>query len=267
MKISFIGAGNMARALIFGMTDEMGISPSDIGICDVDKSAYGFFNERGFKTFPTNAEAAAFGEIIFIAVKPNNFTTLALENADLTGKTVVSVAAGITIAYIQSLLPAPAAIIRTMPNTPLLIGEGMTAMCRNALVSDAAYAAVTSIFSSLGEVAHMPEDRMNAVISVNASSPAYAYAFVRAMVRGAVAQGFTEAEAYPIAAKAFAGAVKMMEGGSSPDDLIRAVKSPNGTTAAALDSFETDGLEAIVARAMAACTRRADEMTREYCGI
>ena len=152
-------------------------------------------------------------------------------------------------------------VIRVMPNAPMMIGAGATAITRNELVSDKNFSKICGIFSFGGEVASIPENQMNAIISVNSSSPAYFYEIIRIMINYATTKGIDEKVARSMAQNAMYGAAMMLKNSDkSPEELISVVKSKKGTTEAALDSFKSSDLEKIFFEAMDACTHRAEEL-------
>ena len=150
-----------------------------------------------------------------------------------------------------------------MPNTPLLIGQGATAISRNSYVSDKLYTKICGIFAASGSVVSLDESLMNKVISVNSSSPAYVYLLAKAMIDGAVEQGFEKDFAKDLVYKTIKGAAEMLISSElDADGLIKMVASPKGTTEAALNSFNNNEFCKIVSKAMNACTERAEEMSR-----
>ena len=150
-----------------------------------------------------------------------------------------------------------------MPNTPLLLGAGATALCRGKSVPDDEFERVKEIFAASGMVEVLPEEQMNAVISVNGSSPAYVYLMAKAMVDGASEQGIDPKTALRLVAGTLEGCAKMLtDSGHSPDELIRMVSSPGGTTLKALDVLYDRHFESALKDAMLACTRRAEELGR-----
>jgi len=270
MKITFIGAGNLPEAIIHALVQKLDMDSQSITIFDKIEEQYRRYDKLNVKKAHTIRGALDGGDIIFLAVKPQNFAELLpdIKNAgsDLKNKIFVSTAAGITTEYISSRLAQNTAVIRTMPNTPVLIGKGMTALCKNNYVTDEDFKTVCGIFAALGEIIILPEEKMNAVISVNGSSPAYVYLFAEAMLAGAVEQGFDKNIIYPAVLQSLIGAFEMLkDGDKSPGELISAVASPGGTTERALASFRADDFTGIIKKAMSECTKRANELTEEYC--
>jgi len=269
-KIAFIGAGNLPEAIIYALVDKLNIDGQNITIFDKFEEQYKRYDKANVKKAHNLKDALNGGDIIFLAVLPQNFAELLLDikntGIDLTKKIFVSTAAGITTDYIESQTAQKIAVIRTMPNKPILLGKGMTALCRNGNTSDKDFKIVCGIFASLGEIIVLPESQMNKIISVNGSSPAYVYLFAEAILKGAVEQGFDEEEVYPAVLQSIIGSFEMLRNsGKSPSELIKGVAAPNGTTEKALESFYRDDFTGIIKKAMLACTNRADELTKELC--
>ena len=264
--LGFIGVGNMAGAIISGVLAKGIYSENDISIYDKDASKYDRFNINPSESI---ADLCVASDLIFLCVKPQIYSSVldeirtTVSKEILKNKTFISIAAGISTSFICRKLDIDAAVIRIMPNTPLLIGEGASAVCSNRFVNEADFKIVTEIFSSLGVCKILTEDMMNRVISVNGSSPAYVYLFAKAMCDAAKAQGITE-DMLPLVVQSIIGSAKMMQQSSlTPDELIKMVTSPNGTTLAALQSFESDDFCGTVMRAMQKCTDRAEEIAAE----
>jgi len=264
--LGFIGVGNMAGAIISGILSKKTFDKSDLTIYDKDTSKY-----EKFDITPSSsvAELCESSDIIFLCIKPQVYSSVLDEISKnvakevIKTKTFVTIAAGISTSFICKKLGTDASVIRIMPNTPLLIGEGASAICRNRFVNDDDFSTVSGIFSSLGVCKILTEDMMNRVISVNGSSPAYVYLFAKAMCDAAKEQGITE-DMLPLVIQTFIGSAKMMEKSSlTPDELIKMVTSPNGTTLAALESFERDNFCDVIKRAMQKCTDRAEEIASE----
>ena len=268
MKINFIGAGNLAEAIIYGLVNKLNIN--DISILDKNEEQYKRYDGLNLNyIYNFNLCEILAGDIIFLLIKPNNFAELLQDikslELDLSDKIFVSTAAAISTAYIQEKVGQQIAVVRTMPNTPVFTGKGMTALCKNDNVSEADFEKICGIFKSMGEIIILPEERMNDIIAVNGSSPAYIYLFAEAMLKGAVELGFDEREIYPVVLQSLSGSLDMLiNSGKMPGELIKAVASPKGTTEKALESFRADDFAGIVKKAMIACAERADEIAEEY---
>ena len=266
LSLSFIGAGNLAEAIINAIA---GNADTEISIFDVNLEQYKKYDGLDINRVYDLKDIVLCGDIIFLMVKPNDFPELLGGikdlNLDLSKKIFVSTAAAVSTDFIQKETGQKIAVVRTMPNTPIFTGKGMTALCRSGNVTDAGFEKVCGIFKSRGETIILPEERMNDIIAVNGSSPAYVYLFAEAMLEGAARLGFDKRAIYPVVLQSLAGSLDMLiDSGKMPDELIKAVASPNGTTEKALESFYADDFAGIIERAMTACANRAEEMAREF---
>lgn len=261
-NIGFIGAGNMAGAIIEGILNKQVARPENLGVIDISFEKCEKFQKRGLNVFKSYEDIANFSDIIFLSVKPQNYEeVLAAIKGHTDGKIIVSIAAGISTGYIKSRLGSDSHVVRVMPNTPLLLGCGATAMCHVEPVTDEEFEKVRRIFEAGGSVAVLPEEKMNAVISVNSSSPAYIYLFAKAVIDGAVKQGIDADTAKDLIAKTLEGSAKMItSSGYTPDELIKMVSSPGGTTLKALEALYEHGFEGAIVDAMERCTKRAEEL-------
>lgn len=265
MKIAVIGAGNMARAIIGSVKKGGRISPDTFCAYDTSENQLVEIAKLGVKTEINLKNAIIDSDFVLIAVKPQDICAVIdqIKNQcdNFSDKKYISICAGISTDYICGSFGCDVPVIRVMPNTPMLIGAGATAITRNKLVNDKDYSKICGIFAFGGEVTSIPESQMNAIISLNSSSPAYFYEIIRIMIEYAKNEGIDEKSARIMAQNAMYGAAKMlMAFDESPDELISMVKSKKGTTEAALDSFKQNGLEKIMFDAMSACTKRAFEL-------
>ena len=259
---SFIGAGNMAYAIIGGMGDRACIT-----VYDKIRSQYDKFCGK-VAIAESIADAVRTADYIVLSVKPQNFREVLEEIKDsgvsLDGKTFISIAAGVKISSVCAGLGREVPVIRTMPNTPLLIGKGVTALSRNGAVCDEAFDEITGVFSSLGKTVMLPESSMNAVIAATSSAPAYIYYFIDCMYKEAQAQGLDGKEMLEAICETVKGSADMViSSGKDPEELVKMVTSPNGTTERAMKVFYDDGLKDTVVRAMKACTARAEQLSDE----
>ncbi len=268
LKFAFLGAGNIANAIISGLVSK-GLVPSpSVYVYDLDKSKYHNNIMQQLNCCDTMSEAVEAADVVLFALKPSVIAGAIKEIKETcktyTSKTYISVAAAVSSDFIVRQFDTPVAVIRTMPNTPLLLGQGAVAVSKNDYVSDKVFQTVCRLFSNIAEIAVLPESLMNKVISVNGSSPAYVYLFYKAMLDAAVAQDVPADKAAPLILQSIKGAVKMIErSGKDIDTLIKDVSSPNGTTLAALSVLYSEGFTDTVAKAMLACTARAEEMAVE----
>ncbi|MBE6737248.1 MAG: pyrroline-5-carboxylate reductase [Ruminococcaceae bacterium] len=265
MKIGFIGAGNMATAIIGGLIGA-GTPASDICVFDMDKEKLDAFSKRGVCIAENSCELTEKSDIVVLAVKPQNYSEVLKEISPFAtcDKTIVSIAAGITIEFVRNGLKIKCPVARVMPNTPLLVGKGATALCFSDNVSDDARKVVGGMFSCSGVVAEFTEDKMDAIISVNGSSPAYFYLFAKAMADYALSVGIDSERVMELICAAMEGSAKMLrESGDDPDTLIKKVSSKGGTTIEALNVFYKNEFENTIKDAMSACTKRAAELASE----
>ncbi len=262
-KIAFIGAGNMASAICGGIINSNIVPAENIILFDKNIEQYKRFSSLSIQAIDIK-NAVEFADYIFLSVKPQTIKEVLAEikKLDFTNKVFVSICAGITIQSIEISLNN-AKIIRTMPNTPLLIGEGVTALCKNDLVETEEFEFIKSIFASSGMVTELQEDEINRITAITSSSPAYVYLFAKSMLVGAENMDFNHENTLEMICKTIIGAAKMILADSrSVDELIQMVKSPNGTTERALNVFEENDFVDIVSKAMKACADRADELAK-----
>lgn len=270
--LAFIGVGNMAGAILEGITSEacpVRMPYENIILYDILEEKLAAYVARGCRRAKSIADAVCASDAIVLSVKPQQYGEVLAEirasGISLDGRTFISLAAGVDTKTISDALGG-AAVIRTMPNTPLLIGEGMTALCRNQAVGDEAFREVYAMFASRGRVIELTEDNMNRIIAVNSSAIACFYRMIRALshVEGteAALPGVDEKTLRMAAAQAALGAARMaLEKEDIPmDELIAMVTSYKGTTEQMMLTFDREDFDGTVKRAMLACTHRADEL-------
>lgn len=261
MTFGWIGAGNMAHAILGGILKTGLLSPDRLAVSNRTPEKLEAYCARGLYTTTDNLALLRRCDVVFLAVKPQVLDgVLEQISAAAAGKCVVSIAPGFSVAYLKKRLPG-CHVLRAMPNTPLLVGKGVTALVEAPEVPAAFFDAVTEIFSAAGTVTVIREEQMNAVIALSGSSPAYFFTFADAMVKGAAGLGIDPTQALRLAALAMEGAAKMLlETGETAGTLTRQVCSPGGTTLAALTAFRAYKLDDAVAQAMERCARRAGEL-------
>lgn len=212
-----------------------------------------------------NRAAVAGAGVVISGVKPAGTAALLREIGPALGPdtVVVSLAVGTPIVRLEAALPAGAQLVRALPNTPVRVGRGVTALARGSAVSDAGSATVQEVFGLLGEVVLLDDDRIDRIAAVSGSGPAYVYLLLERFADAAVQLGFDRPDAERVVAKTFEGALALLgETDESPAALRRAVTSPNGTTAAALAVFESRNIGGVIADALDAAIARADELAR-----
>lgn len=261
-SIGFIGAGNMATAIIKGLIAQKG-SGSFINVFDVSLEKLDEISKLGVNAFSSSQEVVKNSEIIVLAVKPQNYAEVleALKDVVSTDKTFVSIAAGISINYVQSALGCECPVVRVMPNTPLLLKKGASALCPSGNISEENKQIVYDMFAGSGVCEYIAEDHMNEIIAVNGSSPAYIYMFAKAMADYAVSVGIDYDKALNLICATLEGSAAMLkESGDTPDVLIEKVSSKGGTTIEALNKLREHGFTEAIDDAMKACTKRAEEL-------
>jgi len=261
-RIGFIGAGNMATAIVKGLL-KAEVPQECISVYDCNVKQLKHMAELGVNIIYDGAELTEKSDIIVLAVKPQNYDEVLeeIKSAATPQKVFVTIAAGISIDYVRKGLGVDCPMVRVMPNTPLLLGKGATALCRSENISDDDFKVVYDMFANSGEAVILPEDKMNAVIAVNGSSPAYVYLFAKAMTDYAVSVGIEKDTALKLVAQTFMGSGKMLlASGDDPDTLIQKVCSKGGTTIEAVNVLNENNVPQIIMDAMAACTKRAEEL-------
>ena len=263
-KIGFIGCGNMAQAIIGGLISNAGIKPVDIIAADANEAAVKKAAEA-YKICETtnNSAAAVDSEVLFLSVKPQFYETVIKEIRDILPKNqlIITIGPGKTLDWLAERLGDDKKIIRTMPNTPALVGEGITAVCPNEKVTSDDLQTVCDILESFGKAEIIKETMMDAVIAVSGSSPAYVFMFIEAMADAAVAEGMPRAQAYEFAAQSVFGSAKMvLDIKKHPGELKDMVCSPAGTTIEAVRVLEQTGFRSSVMEAMKACADKSRNM-------
>ncbi len=255
MKYGFIGAGNLASAVIGGMIASGQYHKEEIVIFDVGAEVKKTYTENGFQTADSIKALETLCDYVFLTVKPHIYEKVL---AELEGnKVYISVAPGIAIDAMQKGIGQNAKVVRTMPNTPAKVSAAMTVMCHSGNLEQEELHAVQAVFQSIGRVRMLEEKLMNASVAVSGSSPAYVYMMIEAMADGAVMQGIDRATAYELAAQAVYGAAKMvLETGEHPGVLKDQVCSPGGTTIAAVYELEKSGFRNGLISAMEKCYER-----------
>ena len=259
--LGFIGAGNMASAILNGILHTALLTPERIRMSNRHADKLEIPARRGVVTTTDNKLVARESDIIILGIKPQMFAEVLPELAPLLhGKCVVSISPGYSSAWIEARLPG-AHVVRAMPNTPLLVGNGVTAVARALQAPKVLFDAVVEIFSAAGEVFVVDESELDAVIAVSGSSPAYFFRMADAMVKGAAKLGMDAEESLRLTALTMEGAARMLlESGGEAGELTRQVCSPGGTTLAALTAFDEFKFEEMVSEAMARCVKRSKEL-------
>ena len=265
-RIAFIGGGAMAEALAGGLIAG-GISAAQIRIAEPRPERCAQLRERhGVAAGADYADAVRDSDLVVLAVKPGVIPTalaaLRAEELDLTTPLWISIAAGVRLASLEAGLSTEARIIRAMPNTPALIGAGATAICGNARVNASDRSDARSLFESVGIAWEADaENRLDAVTGLSGSGPAYVFLFLEALIDAGERAGLPRNAAEQLATQTLYGAAKLArDSDSGPAQLREQVSSPGGTTLAGLAALDEGGFREILARAVAAATRRSEEL-------
>ena len=261
----FIGAGNMAGAIIGGILAKTLAPASQIGVYDIDTQKVDVLAGRGCRAFESIPALCAQSQFVFLAVKPQQFgAVLPLVGNALRPDTVlVSIAAGITVQTIQAGVGADCKVILAMPNTPLLLGQGACALCRVDPATQQELEQVKALFAAAGIAEEIPADKMNEIIPVNGSSPAFVYLFAKTLADCAEEAGLPREQAHRLICQALIGSAYMLrDTGKTPDELIAMVCSPGGTTLAALEAMESSGFAQAIQSGFSACVKRAAELAQ-----
>ncbi len=266
--IGMIGTGNMGSAILRGIVDAGYVKASQITAFDVSKRRTNELLEDipGILIARDCKEVAERADLVILAVKPLYVQEVIDEiHPFLSGKAVLSIAAGWTVSMLENALRGTgAAWLRVMPNTPALVGEGMTAICDNTTFSQEDFDYAKGIFDAVGKTRVLPERLFDGAVAISGSSPAYVYMMIEAMADAGVREGIPRTYAYEMAAQSVLGsALMVLSSGTHPAALKDAVCSPGGTTIEAVAVLEKTGFRSAVMDAMKACADKSRKMSRE----
>lgn len=266
-KVGFIGCGNMAKAIINGMITGKIIAAENIFVFDRKPETNQAMAEKyGLQAAESLETMAKEVDILVSAVKPKVTLKILGSIAGALNKDslVVSVAAGVTLDALATVLGHDRKIIRVMPNTPALVGVGMTSVTPNVMVSEEETQIILDIFKSFGKAEQVEESLIHAVVGVSGSAPAYVFVMIEAMADAAVLGGMPRKQAYEFAAQAVKGAAQMvLETGSHPAELKDGVCSPGGTTIAAVQTLESKGFRSAVIEAIQNCMAKSEALSNK----
>ncbi|WP_108671856.1 pyrroline-5-carboxylate reductase [Peribacillus acanthi] len=258
--IGFIGCGKMGQAILSGIIERKGIESSNIYVSTrTERTLQELTNKFKIQGTIDNLLVAKKSDILFLAVKPNLYGEIieSIKNAVREKVIVVTVAAGIDTEYVRKAFGKDVKVVRTMPNTPSMVGEGMTPYCINEFVTEDDLSIVETLLQSIGKCERISENLMDAIPAISGSSPAYVYMMIEAMADGGVKQGIPREQAYKLAAQAVLGAAKMvMATGRHPGALKDDVCTPGGATIEAVSSLEKTGFRSSILTAMDECTNK-----------
>ncbi|NLL17757.1 MAG: pyrroline-5-carboxylate reductase [Clostridia bacterium] len=265
-QLAIIGGGAIGEALAAGAIKTGLYAPDRVLVSDplVARRQY-LANQYQVQTTTDNIQAAGQAAVLVMAVKPqvylDVFKPMASEIAE--DQLVISVAAGVTIKEIEAVLAGPVPVVRVMPNTPCLVGKGATVLARGTYALTQHIMTADRLFSALGFTVELPEDSLNAVTALSGSGPAYVYLIVEALIEAGVRIGLPRELSKQLILQTVAGSVQMMaETGKHPAELKEMVTSPGGTTAAALEYLEDQGIRGKIIKAVGQAWERAQELSR-----
>lgn len=279
-RIAIIGGGNMGEALLAGLL-AAGRPVKDLVVAERYGERAKQLSEKYSVLVTSVADAVENASIVIVAVKPQDVDSVVVEfaknvtasSSDSADQVLVTIVAGLTTEYVESKLPAGAAVVRVMPNTGVKVGAGASALAKGRFASADQVAEIAALFECVGTVAIVPEEQMDAVTAVSGSGPAYFFLMVEALVDAGVAAGLSRQAATDLAVQTMAGSAQMLleargadEGtpnagiDTAPAYLRAMVTSPGGTTAAALRELEAGGLRTSVDRAVQAAKTRSEQL-------
>lgn len=266
LRVGFLGAGQMATALALGLLRAHCVTAERVVATDVLPAAADRFRETtGGTIAPSAADVLAAADVVFLAVKPQHMSALLRDIAgELSDRhLVVSIAAGVTLTTLADALGAQRRLVRVMPNTPCLIGQGASAFALGGAAGPADAALVQQLLATVGVAAEVPERLLDAVTGLSGSGPAYAYVLIEALSDGGVRMGLPRELATRFAAQTLLGAAQLvLTSGQHPGALKDAVASPGGTTIAGLHALERAGVRGALIDAVQAATERAQQLSR-----
>jgi pyrroline-5-carboxylate reductase len=270
LRVCFLGTGSMGSAVLHGLIAS-GHPKVLISATTNSADSAAKLRELGISAMAVeesadaNALMAADADLIVLGVKPYQISKLLFEIAGEIGKNavVISMAAGITLESMAKSLPENPNLIRTMPNTPSLVGKGVTGLSVSQNCSKEAGVAATELFAAVGAVIEIPEEKINALSAISGSGPAWVYYFIEQWEEIAKAQGFSKAQAQTMVRGTFEGALELLaQADSEPAELRRKVTSPGGTTEQIIKTFDDARLQELFASGLQAAVLRAEEIAR-----
>ena len=264
-KLGFIGTGKMAGAIIGGILSKALALPNDIGVYDISFEQTAPFADAGCHIYGSVQELIGDCQIVFFSVKPQVFPNItdALRASAQTDTLFVSIMAGVSAETIKQAVGFDCKVILVMPNTPLLLGQGATALAKVEPTTQAEFDVVRELFAAAGVAEEITPTKMCEVIPVNGSSPAFVYRFAQVLINSAVNSGISKDAAKNLVIQTLIGSAHMLrDSGSNAQSLIDMVCSPGGTTLAAMKALEENGFSHALEEAFSACVCRAEELAR-----
>ena len=262
-RVAVIGGGRMGEAIVAGLLAAGFVDPGSVTVAEPDRKRADVFSAHGVAVVADGHEAVAGADIVLLAVKPQIIDAVVAHIApEIPAEAVVvSIAAGITTARVESLLGEDVAVVRVMPNTPAMVGQGMSVVSGGSTASPEQVEMVRGMFEALGRAIVIDERQQDAATAISGSGPACVALFVDSLARAGVRQGLSREVAESLALQTMRGTVELIERtGTHPEAIVDAVSSPGGATIAAIEAFEAGGLRSGVFDAVAAAVRRSKEL-------
>ncbi len=262
-KIGFIGTGNMAKAIINGLIKSK--FDAQIFGYDINQNNYDFLKKNGVKCFESYGEVVKCSNVLVLAVKPQNMEEVLMDIKQIfdSNNVLVSIAAGINESYVSKILDKKIKFVQVMPNTPLLLQAGAVAMCKGNQTSIEEFDLVKQMFSKSAVVCEISSNKMNDIIAINGSSPAFIYLFAKGFFSFAKKRNINSDVVTKLFCATLVGSAKMIEkSGKSIDELIKDVSSPGGTTLAGLSVLNDYDLNKIVEQTCEKTVQRAQELSK-----
>ena len=261
-SVGTIGAGNMAEAILRGLL-RAGVSPASLSAADPDASRRERIEALGVRTTASNLELARGAELVVLAVKPQQLANAAAALPRDGGPLYLSIVAGATTAVLRRQLGAHARFVRSMPNTPALIGAGISAVASDSGATPGDLEMACAVLRAVGSVVRVPESALDAVTGLSGSGPAYLFAFIEALIEAGAREGLAPETARALALETVHGAARLaLESGEDPGVLRERVSSPGGTTIAGLGALSEGGFR----EAILAAVHRATERSKALAG-
>lgn len=264
MRITFIGAGNMTEAIVAGIVNEQVIEPADVIVTDISQARLTHFTTKyDVSISDDNGYPVSLSDVVVLAVKPQIFPEVwpEIEAALKSDALVISIMAGISSEKIAD--GKPIRVVRVMPNTPSLIGEGAAGIAAGALATDADLQCAQKLLGAVGATVFVKETEIDAVTALSGSGPAYVFYLLESMIEGATQMGLEKGISRELALATVIGAAKLMqESGEEAAALRKKVTSKGGTTAAALETMEEHGVKKSIITAMQAAQTRSMEIAK-----
>jgi pyrroline-5-carboxylate reductase len=261
--LAIIGGGRMGEAILTGLLAAKAVEPAHVIVAEpVAERRTTLDAAHGVRTTDSAAEAATSGDVVILAVKPQVLEEVLGELADQVGDAlVISIAAGMTSARIETALPEGTAVVRVMPNTPAMVGEGMSVVSGGRAATAEEVDLARELMALLGMAIVLPEEQQDIATAISGSGPAYVALFVEALARAGAAEGLSREDAYTLALQTVKGTAALLEeSGMHPEELVEAVSSPGGTTVAAVAGLEAHGFSQTMSAAVSAAVERAREL-------